>query len=72
MMRTRIGMVLRSSEQTRLDSPVTAITDRAITSAPLSCTVTASDEQMPSTRTVIGLPFRIGFSIVSLSFCAMA
>ena len=37
-----------------------------ITNAPLSCTVTASEEQIPSTRTEIGLPLKIGFKNVSL------
>jgi hypothetical protein len=44
------------------------ITERPITKAPLSCTVTASEEQIPRTRTEIGLPLRIGFKNVSLKF----
>ena len=52
--------------------PVTRVTERAMTRAPLSSTVTAREEHIPRTRTVIGLPLRIGFSIVSLSFASIA
>ena len=48
------------------------ITESAITRAPWSCTVTASEEQIPRTRTVIGLPLKIGFNKVSFIFASMA
>ncbi len=65
MILIRLGIEFLISDTTKLDSPVTTITDSAITKAPLSCTVTASEEQIPSTRTVIGLPLKIGFKSVS-------
>ena len=48
------------------------MTERAMTSAPFSVTVTASEEQIPSTRTVMGFPLKIGFRMVSFNFASMA
>ena len=72
MMRTRPGMVFRSRERIRLEMPQTAITERAMTNAPFSVTVTASEEQIPSTRTVMGFPLKMGFRMVSFNFASMA
>ena len=66
MIRIRLGIVFLRSEQIRLERPVTMITERPITKAPFSCTVTASEEQIPRTRTEIGLPLKIGFRKVYL------
>ena len=66
MMRTRLGIVFLRRERMRLEMPVT--TESAITRAPFIVTVTASEEQIPRTRTVMGLPLNIGLRIVSLSF----
>ena len=68
MMRTLLGIEFLSRESTRHDSAVTMVTERAMTRAPLSSTVTASEEHIPSTSTVIGLTLNRGFSMVSLSF----
>ena len=68
MIRIRLGIVFLRSEQIRLERPVTIMTERPITNAPFSCTVTASEEQIPRTRTEIGLPLNIGFKNVSLMF----
>ena len=72
MMRTRPGIVFRSRERMRLEMPVTTMTERAMTSAPFRVTVTAREEQMPSTRTVIGFPLKMGFRRVSFSLAFMA
>ena len=61
MMRTRLGMEFLSKESIKLEKAVTMVTESAITRAPLSCTVTAKDEQIPSTNTVIGLFLKNGF-----------
>ena len=61
-------MVFLRSETTRLERPVTAMTESAITQAPLSSTVTAREEQIPRTSTVIGLPLNIGAKNVSFRF----
>ena len=68
MIRTLLGIEFLIRDTTKFESAVTTITERPITKAPFICTVTANEEQIPSTRTVIGLPLRIGFNIVSLSF----
>lgn len=55
MMRMREGTPLRSSDITRFENPVTTVTDKAMTMAGLSCTVTASAEQIPRICTMTGL-----------------
>ncbi len=60
------------SERIRLEMPQTTITERAMTSAPFRVTVTAREEQIPRTSTVMGLPLKIGFRMVSFSFASMA
>ena len=67
MIRMRGGMVLRSSEMTRLEKATTTVTEMAITKAGFICAVTANAEQMPSTCTVMGLFFPIGFFISGFS-----
>ena len=68
MILTLLGIEFLIIETTKLDRPVTIITERPITKAPLSCTVTANEEHIPRIRTVTGLPLKIGFNNVSLSF----
>ena len=54
IMRTREGIQLRISESVRLESAVTKISPRHITSVFLTTFVTARVEQMPSTCTKMG------------------
>ena len=72
MIRTRPGMVFLSSDRIRLEMPQTTITERAMTRAPFRVTVTAREEQIPRTSTVMGLPLKIGFRMVSLSFASIS
>ena len=65
MIRIRLGMVFLRSEHTKLESPVTMITERPITNAPFNCTVTASEEQIPSTTVLT--PFQVRQSLLRLS-----
>ena len=55
MMRMREGTPLRSSDITRFEKAVTTVTESAMTMAGLSCTVTASAEQIPRICTMTGL-----------------
>ena len=55
MMRMLVGMVLRISEMMTLLKASTAITERPMTIAGSSLTVTASTEQMPRICTMTGL-----------------
>jgi hypothetical protein len=59
-------MLFRINETTKLERPVTTITDKAITKAPFNWTVTANAEQIPKTNTEIGLPLKMGFNNNSL------
>ena len=52
--------------------PQTTRTERVMTSAPFRVTVTASEEQIPSTRTVMGFPLKMGFRRVSFNLASMA
>ena len=51
----------------KFEKAVTTITERPITKAPLSWTVTARAEQIPRMRVVIGLPMKIGLRRVSFN-----
>ncbi len=55
MMRTELGMVLRMREMMTLLKASTAITERPMTMAGSSLTVTASIEHMPRICTTTGL-----------------
>ena len=55
MMRIRGGIVLRISEIIKFEQAQTTVTERAMTTAGLSCAVTASAEQTPSVCTRMGL-----------------
>jgi hypothetical protein len=59
-MRIRGGIVLRSSDIIKLPKAATAVTEMAITTAGLSCAVTASAEQTPKTCTKMGLSLLSG------------
>ena len=60
-------MLFLISEIKKLENPVTIITDKAITIAGSSFTVSARDEQIPRTKTVTGLAFKIGVVNIFLS-----
>ena len=61
MIRIRLGIVFLRRDANKLENPVTKVTERAITQAGSSFTVTASEEQIPKTKTVTGLALKNGF-----------
>ena len=62
MIRIRVGIVFRNRERMTLEKAVTAVTERPITIAGSSLAVTARAEQIPSTRTMTGLPLLKGLN----------
>ena len=56
-------MPLRRQEMMRLEKAVTTVTEMPITKAGFSFAVTARHEQIPNTKTVIGLVLRKGSMI---------
>jgi hypothetical protein len=69
IMRTRAGITPRNSDTRRLDSAVTKIRPRHITTVFFTTFVTASVEQMPSTWTNTGF-CEPRFSLNSFQFFA--
>ena len=67
MILIRLGIVFLINEIRKLESPVTRVTEIPITIAGYNLTVTARAEQIPSTRTVIGLALMIGVVNIFLS-----
>src|SRR5574344_1617640 len=67
MIRTLLGMKLRTMELKRMEKAVTAVTASAITMAVSSLLVTARAEQIPSTCNMIGLLLSSGSSSTRLA-----
>ena len=69
------GIVFLMIETNILEIPVTMVTERAITMADSSFTVTARAEHIPSTNTVTGLLLKKGlvniFLSIAVTICLM-
>ena len=63
----RFGIVFLSNDRIRLANPVTIVTEIAMTIAGSTLTVTAREEQIPSTRTVMGFFLNSGSMYIFLS-----